>query len=259
MSFVGSFRKIDRSFFAAVGFDFMQYFVLLLIVLGSVAMFYKLYVPLFDVQDTVNKISDQVAQSGELPQISDDLGAEMEGNISTVKWFVAEIIMLAVAVYLLFLLCSGLGRGIVYGLLENKRRSRKYLTRFLWYNTGWIMLWNILFVLTFVATKPGVSPYIFIIELILYFHFSTIFRHFIGERKGFKKTMSMFFSIGIKKAHRFIIPFLVVLLILFIVVQVTSFSGTIPFMVVFLALLFFMLFFMSWARLYYFQAIYKIK
>lgn len=262
MNFISSFKRIGKGYkgyLAAICFDAMQYAVLLLVLLISSVVFYRLYIPLLDVQETANEVNQNIAENNEFFQLTEELSEKMDRSIDTVKDFIANLIALAAITYAVLLFCSGIGRALVYSRLKKRKFSRRYLFRFLKYNTLWILFWNIMFVLDFVLFKPVVSAFIFLGQLILYFHFSVIFRYSFNERSRFKNIMRDFFDVGIKKSHRFIIPFILVLLLFIVINQIAFLVAIMPFGIVLLLMLTLIFSFMSWARLYYIQVIEDVR
>jgi len=164
-----------------VGYDLAQIFSMLVLIVFYLVAF-ELILPYEDVMPFSQKVQDYVAQNSELPPITPEVESEMDDSISTVKSFFLIFTVLSILTPCIALMISALFRGLVYSTLKNKKFTLKYYKKFLLWNSIWLIFWLILFLLTTLALKTIGILLVLPLEIIIFMHFSTVFRKSIDEK-----------------------------------------------------------------------------
>jgi hypothetical protein len=254
--YIDSFKGFGWKTVFTMSIDIAQYMSLVLLYIGGSWLLASIYAPLASVQETSLGINQYLAETGTLPQLTEELGSVLDGSIAAVQAFHIKLIIVIISSILFSLIISGAFRSMVYGRLSGKALSWRYAWRFTAMNSLWIIVWVFLGTIVYLSLRQNVAVIILLSFIPLYLHLTTSFRLSVTE-KGWAQTYSHFYRHGVKKAHRFIIPFFMCVAS-FIALLFLTYAGRFLPKNLLLFIVFIAAFaYLSWARIYY-SLVYKV-
>jgi len=165
-----------------------------------------------------NILAKQISRLGISPT---SLGPEtIARQLGAIKTLAAITIITAVITYILIIIAYSFFRGWAWTKLQNKKPTKKYITRFILLNLTWITAWTALLIITTNIVHQEYYIYLMITGTIAYIHLTTVLHHSFTYHEQIKKAISKAFTIGIGKIQQFIIPYIYIIIIYIILTKI---------------------------------------
>lgn len=239
-----SFKELDSKFFTALFFDFLYYAILIFSALFLAGI--------------IQKKSESVNLAQNFLSITEDAANSL---LSDVKGFYYLIIFSIIAYIIMIIVASGLFKGIIWQITAKKQISKKLTLGFLKLNIIWLSIWMIIASLLAIISKPNIAPIYLIILFVLLIYFSNIlYPLFIKQTKptSIKDMIKQSLTIGIKKIHLSIIPYIIIFLLFAIIGRtynfiVSQFGLNSYYFIIVIVI------FNAWARYYFLEVSKKLE
>ena len=198
---VSSFKKIDLN-------------IISIIIMDSLFYFLSGYLILFWLQKIQAKMS-----AFNLPANIASLGYERTQQlVSQAKSFYYLIIFSFVLVLVIIIFLASILKGIIWAKTTNTKISFKLISKFLALNLIWMGFWFVLVILISVLVEPASALTFMIISVILGLYFTNTLYTIFMKNPSLKSIFNAV-KLNITKIHLFSLPYAVILLLLFIIVQ----------------------------------------
>lgn len=253
--FINSFKSIDLRFVCIILWD-IAYILVLAGILALTSSILK--ATLSNISALLPKLTGLL---GGISFESSGSAAQIKEISSMLKGFLMKLVLTVAATLISMITASAFLRSHLWSKITLRKINKGYLKRFFLLKIWWIPAWCLLGVLFLFLFKIDVSRWIVIIIAILYLHFTVILHSLFDKKKPVLATLKKTFSIGIKRIHLLIIPYILAIVVLSIMaaivypISLTSINR-IPLLIIY-AILF--LIFAAWLRLYIFMTVKKIE
>ena len=247
MTFLDSF-KFKKNFLYIIGYDLLFYIIAVI------------FVKLFGF--IIEKMSSGVDMSILNRAVLDPSPAQVEIVTQTVMGAKAVVYVFAIFVvlYLVILLFAwSLSRGLIYCTLLKKKFNSKYYWKFLLLNlVFFVPLLIMFFSFVYVIKELPYAIYVLMFLILAVSYFLTL-SYIKFDHKVFKAIGSAL-EFGFTKIHKMLIPFVLILLMFFVMSFITSgvnrmvSFGLKPYVSVVLFVVY-----MAWARIYFVRVVEKLK
>ncbi|MBL7055696.1 hypothetical protein ISS07_02165 [Candidatus Woesearchaeota archaeon] len=201
--FLDSFKDIDKKFPLVILYDFLFYFVL--VQAGNLMLLF-----LQKKASSINLTNDFLALDP----------AQATSMLSSLKGFLFFVVLAMVLFVLFNTINASLFKGLVWSTSSKKSYNKETFKNFLKINIVWIPSWVILVFLWNVIMTQQAATIAGVITLLLALHLTGIINVSILRKS--KTPLKDAFSLGIKKLHFFLIPYLVVSIFFFIFFKLHS-------------------------------------
>ncbi len=226
--YLNSFKRMNKSFLLILTLNAL-FVMLTLAVFKVISLFSKGWM------DKINKI--------DLSGITLQTEAQLQSTISALKGFVVFVIFAAVLFILLFTIIWSLTQGTIWNLLLKNKFTLKYFERFLLLNLIWFLPWLIMLFLILFGSKLTSLTAISYIFIALFLHFSFILYVLFAKENKLKQIKNAL-KLGIIKIHKFVLPYLIILITFIVILQLNLLKIN-YYLIVFVFLIFF-----SWVQAY---------
>jgi len=238
--FINSFKDINIKFFLIIIIDLIFYY--LFFQAGNFLM-RKLQLK-----------AENVDLSSNILNLNQEAAASV---LTSVKGFFFFIIF-AFLFFILFIVINWtVLKGLIWNLTTNRKLNLKFLKKIFLLNLIWLPSWIILLLLIVFGVTATSSPLFIIIILLLAVYLSNIlYPLFMGNNKlgMIKKT----FSVGITKIHHFIIPYTVIVILFFIILQIYRLIAANMYINIYITYVL-LLIFVAWLRYYFVEIVHDLS
>ncbi len=193
------------------------------------------------------------ASSVNMPKNLDELMKKSEDEqglfISNLEKYYYTLIIYPILILLLTMIAWSTSKGFIYSMIFNKGYGLKYLIKLFLLTLIWLTLWIGLSILLSLIVKKDYLAYLIILVAFLWIHFSIIlFTVFTKDNKfsAIKKA----FSIVIKKIHKFLLPYLIIIGLFLLLMLIMFVYNLLPMNIFLLLTLITFLFIISFSRMY---------
>ncbi len=187
----------------------------------------------------------------ELSNIASQTETELQQMATTLKGFITFTAIVAVSAIILLIINWSFFQGLIYNILLKKKFNINYLKKFLLLNLIWFIPWLLLFYAILSLAKLDYLVVSSLLLIILFLHFSFILYTLSAENNKLQIKKSL--KLGITEVHRFIIPYILIIVTFIIISQLNLLSINI-----FIISLIYLLFF-SWLQNYIKDITLKIR
>ncbi|MBI4450958.1 hypothetical protein HY642_03210 [Candidatus Woesearchaeota archaeon] len=199
--------KFDHRFVFIWLYDALFYFLAGLATYGYLMLFKSAVLALEPAADAFGTIS----------QISNLADPALQG-LSEVVLSGRNTFLVSIAVYtifyvVMFAVLYALFKGLIWLVVLRKQPSWKYFSKLFMLDVVWLALWMFAFLLVFVTVKDDYAFPAQALWFLAFIHFTGIL-HYRYALHGSGKSFGEAFSIGTGKLGRFILPFVVFIVVL---------------------------------------------
>ena len=203
-----SIKKIDINIFLVIILD---------------ALFYLLsgYLVIFWLQRIQAKLA-----GFNLPSDVTAIGVEKTQQlVREAKAFYFLLIFSFLLLLIAIIFLASILKGIIWAKTTKTKISFGLISKFLGLNLIWMSFWFAAVFLVSWLAEPAMTPILMVIVIILGLYFTnTLYTIFMKEQKISSIIGAV--KIGIKKAHLFLLPYSVILLLFFVIVNLGRFVNT---------------------------------
>lgn len=168
-----------------------------------------------------NMIGNTIKKKAEsaFPSLTDINSLAAENSLKILpqlKGFIIYILAI-IALYIAILIIAwALCEGTIWNLILNKKPSLKYYGKFLSLNIIWIIALILISLFSVLIFKKESAPYILIVLGIVFIYITPLMYILFAKENKIFQSIKITFSLGFKKIHHFIIPYIVIFLIFLI-------------------------------------------
>lgn len=208
----GFFRRIFNSFRWINTSEFLKtffadaLFVLSCVVLLQIVGFIMISGgnDLAQLKPHFDNVNNYVAENSNVNEYENAIGNDMLVGIVLVQSFFAKLSTGLLIFFIGWLILSSVIKGYVYSVLSN-RKYGKFVRIFAVYNFIWFIFWMLLILVSYFITRDFVKPALILVELVLLYFLTPIFRSFINEEYNCREVVRKFLTYVLKKSF-FLIP-----------------------------------------------------
>ena len=203
--FVSSIKKIDIS-------------IILILVLDALFYFLSGYLIMFWLQRIQAKMS-----AFNLPTDVVSLGYERaQLLVSNVKSFYYLIIFSFILVCIAIIFLASILKGIIWAKTTKTKISSTLISKFLGLNLIWMSFWFLAVFLISWLVQPASAPTFMMITIILGLYFTNTLYTLFMKKQNFKSILSAV-KLNIVRIHLFLLPYLIIILLSFIMLRLSNF------------------------------------
>lgn len=197
---MNSFKKIDFS-------------ILLVVILDVLFYFLSGYFVVYWLQRIQAKVSTIALPS---PEQLVSLGYEKAQQVlKDAKMFYYLIIFSFILLLIVVIFLASISKGIIWAKTTKTKISFALISRFLTLNLMWMSFWFVLVILISLLVQPASAPTFMLIVVILGLYFTnTLYTIFMKEQKF--NSIIKAIKLNIAKVHLFLLPYLVILALLYV-------------------------------------------
>ncbi len=175
---------------------------------------------------------------------------ELASAIQVAQSFITSLVIYTILTLILSVVLWSIFKSLILAKLFNKTISINYILRFILLNIIWFLIFFIMLVLSYLLVVPTILIYLTLIELLLLFYLTPILYVLYLTKNKIKEAILDSVKIGFGNLYRFILPYLVVIVLFSIVAQSQWIIGLFPQPLSFFISLTVVLAFTAWFRYY---------
>ncbi len=205
----------------------------------------------------VINLKARAIQGLDLNNIAYQKAPELNATLSTMKGFLFYLILFLAIFIIYVIVCLTLFKGIIYCRMTKKKFTKEYFIHFLKMNALFYPCTAALIFGMMVLLKNRViGPLLFLAGLFFLVYLTIVYQAiYTTERKG---AIRRLFKIGLGRIHKFLLPLLVSIIILFIILQLSKAFSSLPYnLPLILTAILFLLYF-TFVRFYVLNVIKKV-
>jgi len=146
-------------------------------------------------------------------QILGSTSSELDPIVSGFQGIFAHLIGSLIVMALIIFVARAFFKGMIWLTIGKKEYSHQHMLKFIGLNAIWAVIWVGVLTLFFILAKQSVlAPIVLVIGFVMA-HFTHILYTLFTEHRKIN-TIKMAFSLGIKKIHYLLVPYIFVLIIL---------------------------------------------
>jgi hypothetical protein len=208
--FIKSFKHIDKKLLYAILLDVAFYLAVVGIIMLSFSLLKTNFMAVEQVLPTLGKIQ---GFSFEEPA----MGQELESTAAMLRMTLLNGALILAGAAILVIIASGVLRSLLWSQILKKQIDKEYVKRFFLLKISWIPIWIAAIALLFTLFKPEVGRLVSAIMVLFYMHFTVILHSLFNKKERIWRMIKKAFVLGTKRFHKLIIPYILVVLVFFIV------------------------------------------